>query len=75
MSKVYEYPERTYTEKDINKAFSMGLETAVVILENAILLPPAEQRYLLNRMKKKIVDDKIAATLGSTFHQMDGGVL
>ena len=68
MSKLYEYPERTYTEKDINKAFSMGLETAVVILENAILLPPAEQRYLLDQMKKKIIEDKIAAAMEDSVH-------
>jgi hypothetical protein len=56
--------QHSYTVEDLNKAYDMGIESAVVVLEKSLGLSPAEQRYLLNRMKMKIIEDKIAAIRG-----------
>ncbi len=53
--------EHLYTIEDLNKAYDMGIETAVEILEKSLHLSPAEQRYLIIRMKRKIMKDKISA--------------
>jgi len=56
-----EYSEYIYSAKDIEKAFDMGLESAVVILEKSIGLSIEGQRHLLERMKNKIMEGKISA--------------
>ena len=46
--------ERLYTKADINRAYSMGLEKAVVVLEASMLLSPAD-RHRTVRVTGKIV--------------------
>jgi stalled ribosome rescue protein Dom34 len=55
------YSEYVYSEKDIEKAFNMGVESTLVILEKSIGLSPEGQRHLLERMKNKIMEGKISA--------------
>ena len=50
-----------YTEEDVNKAFSMGLERAVVVLEESMKLNRADRWFLIESLKDKIVKDKVAA--------------
>ena len=58
--------DRNYTIKDINKAFSMGQESAVVILEKSVGLSIEGQRLLINCLKKRIAGDKIKAMAAKT---------
>ena len=50
-----------YTIEDLNKAFDMGLETAVFVIERSIGLSQIGQRYLLECMEDKIMESKIAS--------------
>ena len=56
-----ERQERLYTKADINKAYSMGLERAVVVLKESILLSRADRWYIIESLKEKIIEDKISA--------------
>ena len=49
-----------YTIEDLNKAFDMGFENAVFTLEKAIDLSHDGQKYLLECMKEKIMESRIA---------------
>ena len=49
-----EYIQKIYTVEDIDKAFSMDLETAVFVLENSIGMSNENQRVLIESMKKII---------------------
>ena len=53
--------ERLYTKADINKAYSMGLEKAVVVLERSVLLSSADRWRIIELLKEKIREDKISA--------------
>ena len=55
-----EYSEYIYSSKDIEKAFDMGMDTALVIMEKSIGLTVEGQRNLLEKMKKKINESKIS---------------
>lgn len=55
------FPEVIYTVEDVNKAFSMGLESAVVVLENALFLSRNGQRQLIDLLKERIEQDKLEA--------------
>jgi electron transfer flavoprotein alpha/beta subunit len=50
-----------YTKADINKAYSMGLEKAVVVLERSVLLSSADRWRIIELLKEKIREDKISA--------------
>ena len=56
-----ERQERLYTEADINKAHSIGLEKAVVVLEESLLLSRADRWHIIESLKQKIIEDKISA--------------
>jgi hypothetical protein len=53
--------KRLYTRADINRAYSMGLEKAVVVLEGSVLLSPAERWHIIELLKERIREDKISA--------------
>ncbi len=53
--------ERLYTKADVNKAYAQGLERAVVVLEESIMLNRADRWYLIGALKEKIMEDKISA--------------
>ena len=59
------HQEITYSKRDIDKAYAMGLESAVVVLEKSIGLSPSDQRYILDRLKESIIDDKVAASINT----------
>jgi hypothetical protein len=59
------YPEHLYSERDLEKAYIHGLETAVVVLEKAIGMNQPGQIILLNSLKKMIIDHKVKATMTS----------
>jgi hypothetical protein len=50
-----------YTKADINKAYSMGLEKAVAVLERSVLLSSADRWRIIELLKEKILEDKISA--------------
>ena len=60
--------EVVYTLADINEAFSMGLESAVVILEKSIGLSIQGRRQMIDLLKKRIQKDKIEAAIGRGSH-------
>ena len=58
-----EYSEYVYSKKDIDKAFYMGLETAIVVLEESMALSRTDRRYMLDFLKKRIIWNKIKAIM------------
>ena len=60
------HSEKIYTVNDLNKAFSMGQEFAVVVLEKSVGLSPKGQRRLIECLKKQIAEDKIKCILAKT---------
>ena len=48
------FSEKWYSLNDLNRAFNMGLESAVFVLENAEGLTPNGLRYLTESLKKII---------------------
>ena len=46
-----------YTEDDIKRAFDMGLETALTVIERSLLLSENGQRKLLLKLREKIGED------------------
>ncbi|MFC1534399.1 hypothetical protein ACFL7M_13645 [Thermodesulfobacteriota bacterium] len=59
------YSDYVYSKEDIDKAYTMGLESAVVVLEKSIGLSPEGQRYILDRLKNIIEGDKILCVLSN----------
>ena len=59
------YSEYLYLKEDIDKAFNMGLETAIVVLEKSMALSRTGQRYMLHALKKKIEEGKIFNVINS----------
>lgn len=59
MENLSGYPEHIYLKKDIDKAFLMGLELAIYILEHSMCLSRAGQQYMLDSLKETIVQGKI----------------
>jgi hypothetical protein len=59
------YPEHLYSERDLEKAYTSGLESAVVVLEKSIGLNQLEQIIMLRCLKKMIIDRKVRATMSS----------
>jgi hypothetical protein len=57
--------EPLYTKADLDKAFSMGLEKAVPILEEFIQLSRADQWRLIASLKRKIMKDKISVAMNT----------
>ncbi|MFC1820693.1 hypothetical protein ACFLZG_06370 [Thermodesulfobacteriota bacterium] len=57
------YSGHTYSSKDLDKAYAMGLETAIVLLEKSIGLSPTEQRQLIETIKEKILKKKVSAIM------------
>ena len=55
-----DFIQKIYTVEDLDKAYSMGLETAVFVLENSIGMPTESQRALIESIKKMIGQDKIS---------------
>jgi len=49
-----DFSEKWYTLKDLNRAFNMGLESAVLVLESAEKLHPGGRRFLVELLKKQI---------------------
>jgi len=59
------YPEHHYSKRELEKAYTSGLETAVVVLEKAIGLSQFEQILLLRSLKRILFDRKVKATMSS----------
>jgi len=59
------YPEHLYPKRNLEKAYTSGLENAVVLLEKAIGLNQLEQIIMLRSLKKMIIDRKVKATMSS----------
>ena len=53
--------KRLYTKVDINKAYSMGLENAVAVMEQSFDHSWAVRWRLIEALKDKIMEDKISA--------------
>jgi len=50
------FSEKWYSLKDLNRAFNMGLESAVFVLESAEGLTPKGIRELTESLKKMVAD-------------------
>lgn len=60
-----EYLTHKYTQKDLDKAFYMGLEAAVVVLENTAGLSLTAQGKVIEELKTKINKSKIDVAMTS----------
>ena len=54
----YQYCEPSYLKISLDKAYIMGLESAVALLEKSIKLSPEGQREMLERLKEMIQQEK-----------------
>ena len=52
-----EIQEHIYFKNDIDKAFNMGIDTALSIFEKTIGMTHDNQRLLLQKVKNKIMED------------------
>ena len=59
-----ELPVHIYFEKDIYKAFDMGVETTLALFEQTVGLSYDSQRYILSRIKDMLIEDKAEAATG-----------
>ena len=53
------FSEKWYSLKDLNRAFNMGLESAVFVLENAEGLTSKGIRDLTESLKKMVADGPV----------------
>lgn len=53
------YPESYYTKEDLNKAFDMGLETAIDLIDKIRGLSYEGQSQIVAYLKKEIIESKI----------------
>lgn len=60
-----EHSDYKYSKEDLDKAYSMGLECGAVVLKESIGLTCEAQEYMLEFLKKKILEDKVAAAMSS----------
>ena len=56
-----------YMEEDINKAFNLGLEAAVYILEQSIDLSRDGQKLMIDCIKRMVEYGKVSYFDGTTF--------
>ena len=59
-----ELPEHIYFEKDIYKAFDMGVETGLALFEQTLGLSYDNQKYILSRIKNMLIEDNATAVTG-----------
>ena len=57
------YSEHVYSKKDIDKAYIIGLESAVFVLEKSIGLSPEGQREMLESLKEMVQKEKVSVTM------------
>ena len=62
-----ESSEHIYIKKDIDKAFNMGLETAVSVFEKTIGMPQEKQRIVLNKIKEMLIKDKVEVSMRNSY--------
>ncbi|MFC1866530.1 hypothetical protein ACFL0H_00090 [Thermodesulfobacteriota bacterium] len=69
MAMQEEYSDYVYSKKDIDMAFTMGLDSAIYALEQSIGLSPEGQRHMLESLKEMIEQDDTAMIVMSDTHQ------
>ena len=57
------HSELPYLKIDVEKAYIMGLESAVVVLEKSIGLSPEGQREMVESLKKMIQKEKASINM------------
>ena len=57
------YREHAYSKKDIDKAYIIGLESAVFVLEKSIGLSPEGQREMLESLKEMVQKEKVSVAM------------
>ena len=60
-----EIPEHIYYKNDIDKAFNMGMDTALSIFEQTIGMSHENQRILLQRIKNMLMEDRAGIVMNS----------
>ncbi len=53
-----EIPDHIYYKNDIDKAFIMGVDTALSVFEKTIGMSYDKQRHILNSLKNMLIEDK-----------------
>ena len=57
-----------YSLEDVNKAFAMGLESAIVVLEKSIGLSIDGRHRMIDLLKQRIQQYKVEAAMGEGAH-------
>lgn len=65
MSKVTS--KHIYMKKDIDKAYYMGLETAMSIFEQTIGMSHEKQRIVLNKIKDRLIKEKVEVVMNNSY--------
>ena len=58
-----EIPEHIYFKNDIDKAFDMGMDTALAIFEQTIGMSHDNQRLILQKIKNMLMEDKVGIVM------------
>ena len=59
-----EIPEHIYFKHDIDKAFDMGMDTALALFEQTIGMSCDKQRLILKKIKNMLIEDKAGILMG-----------
>lgn len=59
------YSNYQYSKRDLEKAYTSGMEYSVAILERTIGLSEIGQRMMLESLRKKIDERKVEAVMNS----------
>ena len=60
-----EYSDYQYSKRDLEKAYTSGMEYSIAILEKTIGLSINGQRKILESLKKMIAERKVEAVMNS----------
>lgn len=65
-----EIPEHIYLKKDIDKAFNMGLQTAMCIFEETLGMSYDKQRFVLNRIKDMLIKENAEVAMINSYMKL-----
>ena len=58
-----ELPNHIYHKEDIDRAFNWGVQTGLAVFEKSLGMSFDNQKYVLDRVKNMLMEDKAAAVL------------
>ena len=63
--------ESTYDKKDIEQAYNMGFDAAVKVFENAIHIRHERNRFIIDKLREYIIEEKVQSLQKSLCRHSD----